>query len=249
MQILETLHEIGLEGKRADVYLALLKLRSASVNQIAKQAGVQRTTCYEILDYLVREALANFTTSGRTRLYCAEPPEKLVAQQREQTKKVEHALPELQALFGTSSNRPRVRYYEGIKGIKTVFEDTLTAKQTFLKAMLSIDEIEKTVGARFLQEVTNKRIVAGLKLHVMQSEPTSVEHKYPTSKKDNRIVHYTPDQMPWSISFYLYDNKIALIGTRKENFGMIIESEEFFQTMNHLFDVWWQVTRVGKTID
>lgn len=51
------------------------------------------------------------------------------------------------------------------------------------------------------------------------------------------------------MTVYLYDNKVGIIGTEKENFGMIIESLDFYQTQKNLFDVLWQVTRVGKRRD
>ncbi|GEM_PF-3348417 len=41
---------------------------------------------------------------------------------------------------------------------------------------------------------------------------------------------------------YLYDSKVGLISTQKENFGMIIESKEFYQTMNNLFESLWQIS-------
>lgn len=49
MTINKSLEQLGLVGKKADVYLASLELGSASVIEIAKKAGVKRTTCYDIL--------------------------------------------------------------------------------------------------------------------------------------------------------------------------------------------------------
>ena len=51
------------------------------------------------------------------------------------------------------------------------------------------------------------------------------------------------------MTMYLYDDKVALIGTQKENFGLIIHSQDFFVMQSHLFETLWQVTRVAKAID
>ncbi|MBI3115331.1 MAG: transcriptional regulator TrmB, partial [Candidatus Kerfeldbacteria bacterium] len=40
-----------------------------------------------------------------------------------------------------------------------------------------------------------------------------------------------------------------IIGTEKETFGMIIESEDFYQTQKNLFEVLWDVSRIGKRVD
>jgi hypothetical protein len=48
--------------------------------------------------------------------------------------------------------------------------------------------------------------------------------------------------MVFEITTYIYDDKVGLISTEKENFGMIIESKEFSQNMRHLFEALWQVS-------
>lgn len=48
---------------------------------------------------------------------------------------------------------------------------------------------------------------------------------------------------------YIYDDKVGIVGTERENFGMIIESHELCLTLTNLFSVLWQVTRVGKLVD
>ncbi len=52
-----------------------------------------------------------------------------------------------------------------------------------------------------------------------------------------------------AIELDLYDNKAGIVGTQKENFGMIIESADLHRTMTNLFEVMWQITRVGKRVD
>jgi len=40
-----------------------------------------------------------------------------------------------------------------------------------------------------------------------------------------------------------YDDKVSLISSRRENFGIIIQSEELSDLMNTLFAVLWQASR------
>lgn len=238
-----------MDGKKAEVYLALLSLGSASVQEIAKKAGIQRTTCYEILDFLVQEGMASFTSRGRTRTYHAERPEKLVKQAEEKAERLKQVLPELELLFGGVSARPRIRVYEGVEGIRTVFERTLENTDKRLHAILSIQDIQEVTGAKWFADYTAKRIASGTRLHVIRSEENEVGATYQTSERENRVVHYAPKDMVFNLSIYLYDRTVALIGTRKELFGMLIESEDFHQNLIHLFDTLWQVTRVGKRVD
>lgn len=249
MNIDQILKQLGLDGKRAVVYLALLELGSASVNDIAKRAEIQRTTCYEILDRLVQDGFLSMMEKGRTRMYAAESPESLLASEEQKVRRLREALPELQSLFGATSSRPRVRLYEGVAGIKKVFEDTLQNKSKKLDGIISVLDIEQIIGADYFADYTARRVASGTRLQVIRSEATEVGEKYPSSTKENRVVHYAPRDMIFNLSFFLYDHRVAIIGTRRENFGMIIESEDFSQSLKHLFDVLWQVTRVGKKAD
>ncbi|HLD20422.1 MAG TPA: hypothetical protein VJB93_04235, partial [Patescibacteria group bacterium] len=61
--------------------------------------------------------------------------------------------------------------------------------------------------------------------------------------------HYAPQDMIFPMTIYIYDKKVGIIATQKENFGMIIESEDFYTTLKNLFEIMWQVTRVGGKID
>ena len=57
MDDLEILKNIGLSPKEAKVYLAVLKLKKGLITSIAEQAGVNRTTTYDILEYLNKKGL------------------------------------------------------------------------------------------------------------------------------------------------------------------------------------------------
>ncbi len=41
---------------------------------------------------------------------------------------------------------------------------------------------------------------------------------------------------------YVYDNKVAIISSRKENYGVIIESREFADLQSMLFEMLWNAS-------
>ncbi len=249
MDLSQNLAQLGLDGKKAQVYLASLQLGTASAQEIARKAGLKRPTATEILEGFVDRGLVNFITEKRTRLFTAEPPQKLVALLEEQTRQTKTILPELQALYGKSWHRPRVQFYEGIEGIKTVYEDTLTTSTKELRGILSMHDLYKVPGKAYMDEYIQRRIQLGITLKVIRSEATEVEAAWPTSHAQRRILHFAPKDMPLAMTMYLYDGKVALIGTEQEKFGMIIRSEEYYQMQSHLFETLWHVTRVAKAVD
>ncbi len=249
MNIEKTLEEFGLEKSKGAVYLAALAVGTGSAQDIARKAGLPRTTAHEVLQNLVALGLVSFVTKGRSRTYTAEHPEKLKKLLQEKERKLDMVLPELASMLNVKGVRPRVHFYEGDAGVRTVFEDTLTVKSKLLLGILSMADLYKVPGKKFMDNYVRERVGAGIRLHVIRSEAKEVEETWPTSTKENREMHYASKELVFPMTMYLYDNKVGLIGTEKENFGMIIESPEFYQTQRNLFDVLWQVTRVGKRKD
>lgn len=249
MQLKRALDKLGLPKTKGDVYLASLQVGTGTAETIGNIAELPRTTTHEVLQFLVREGLVSFTVRGRTRLYTAAPPVKLGALLREKEQALEEVLPELDSLFESAGSRPRMRMYEGVRGIRTVFEDTLTTRSKRLDAILSVADIDAVAGQAWFSRYTETRIASGIRLHVIRSEETEVGTKYPSSKKDQREVHLAPTGMTFNLTTYLYDNKVVYIGTQKEPFGMVIESADLYLTQKHLFDTLWQVTRVMKSVD
>lgn len=249
MENRKILEQLGLEGKKADVYLAALQLGSASAQEIAKRAGLKRPTVVEILEGLVSRGLMSFVTEKRTRIFTVEPPRKLLALAEEQERQARSILPSLEALYGRSTSRPRVQFYEGIEGVKTVYEDTLTTTSKSLRAILSMQDLYEIPGKEYMQENVRRRIEVGIQLQVIRSEQKEVEGTWPASKKELRELHLAPPGMIFAMTMYLYDDKVALIGTQKENFGLIIHSKDLFDMQSNLFETLWQVTRVAKAID
>lgn len=249
MNIEKILAELGLTKSKGAVYLAALNVGTGSVQDIAKVAHLPRTTVHEILQHLSVLGLVGFITKGRTRIYNVQPPIKLKALLKEKERRLETVLPELALLFNTKGIRPRVRFYDGIEGIKTVFEDTLTVSNKLLLGILSMEDLYKIPGKDFMDYYVKERVGAEIKLRVIRSQAKEIEETWPSSGKENRELRYASEEMIFPMTIYLYDNKVGLIGTQKENFGMIIESSDFYQTMKNLFDVMWQVTRVSPKVD
>jgi sugar-specific transcriptional regulator TrmB len=245
---LETvLEELGLKKNKAKVYLASLELGAASGADIAHRARLPRTTTLEILEFLTSQGLLGYVNEGRTRIYSAEPPEKLRTLLKEKERALQSVLPELRSRVHTRGARPRVQMFDGVEGVKTVFEDTLTTSSKQLDGILSMQDLYKTPGKQYMDDYVKRRIGAGIRLRVIRSQMKEVEETWPTSQVEARELRYGPAEYLFPMTMYFYDRKVGIIGTERESFGMIIESEEFFQTQKNLFELLWDVSRISQT--
>ncbi|MBI3626985.1 hypothetical protein HY224_02990 [Candidatus Uhrbacteria bacterium] len=249
MDINHVLQGLGMHENKIKTYLACLELSAATASQIASQAQLQRTTVYEILKDLQSEGLISSTPKGHGTMFTAEPPEQLKAMLKEKEKQVEKILPDLKSRFNVSIAKPRVRFYEGVTGVRAVYADTLTSRSKILRALLSIADIYEFVGKDWFHQYTAQRIALGAKLLVIRPESREVAGVFPSSTKDNREVRYPPKGTEFALTQYVYDNKVALISTAQEGYGMIIESEEYFKMQLNLFNTLWDVSRITKKVD
>ena len=70
------LQKLGLQEHEAKVYLACLELGHASVTQISKTAGLNRTTGYDVLERLTKYGIVS-RTGVKKKTYIVESPAKL----------------------------------------------------------------------------------------------------------------------------------------------------------------------------
>ncbi|OIO46071.1 hypothetical protein COX24_01710 [bacterium (Candidatus Gribaldobacteria) CG23_combo_of_CG06-09_8_20_14_all_37_87_8] len=121
---------------------------------IKAKAGIQRTTGYGILDGLVNKGLAIVSGKEPKQEFIAEKPEKIaeflktnIAQLQEQLKKAQGLVPQLKSIH-KSGSKAQVKFYEGEKGLKEVYEDTLTSSEE-IRAYATLDDMYAALPGYF----------------------------------------------------------------------------------------------------
>jgi sugar-specific transcriptional regulator TrmB len=126
------LEEIGLTKGESKVYLALLELGPSTTGDIIKLAGVSRSKVYEMLEKLIKLGLVSFVVRENTRYYEAASPQRLaelLAKRRESLGKQQRQMEELVALLkrrrGLRKHPQMASVYEGVEGIRTIYNSVL----------------------------------------------------------------------------------------------------------------------------
>ena len=122
---IETLLELGLTENEARVYLACLGLGPATAIQIARTAEIKRPTVYTIVDSLQTKGLISIEVRGLKQKFVAEDPAKLETVLELKRSSFKKILPELQALKNAQDDGGFIRYFEGMEGIKSVYESMI----------------------------------------------------------------------------------------------------------------------------
>jgi len=235
--------EIGFADKEAGVYLALLEAGQSTVSHIARKAKINRTTGYDILEMLAGKGLVSVINQGNARQYAAEDPRKILQHSEHKLKQAQgeleaskKILPELKSIFN-KTEKPKVKFYEGIDGLKEVYEDTLTAKETIVgyacaETLLEVmpDFPEDYIKRRVAKAIYNKTIVPD----------TPAMRKFTTRDKEQlRESRLVPaDKLNLEIEINIYDNKVTM-ASFKEELGIIIESQKIADAQKKIFELAW----------
>jgi sugar-specific transcriptional regulator TrmB len=244
MGLAEQLQELGLNSKEARFYLVALELGQAPVSAIAHASGISRTNAYEVLGRLLRKGtVTQIERAGggsRKRFYVvAEDPQRLLGILEAQRAAAESLLPELRAIYSRSTVRPRVRLYEGAEGIRTVLYETLNCRSKELRGILSMRDLLDVPGRAENEEYIRQRIRAGISLRALRSRENDVADTWQSGEAELREVRYTPRGLIFTMTTWIYDDKVAIVSSRRENFGMTIQSEELARMQENLFSVLW----------
>jgi sugar-specific transcriptional regulator TrmB len=245
----KVLEKLGLSEKEAKVYLAALELGSATVQQIAEKAKVLRPTTYLILEAMLKKGLMTSTEKGKKTLFSAEPPAQLERYLDHQVRGLEDVrtdlrsvLPDMEALFNLTGERPKVRFYDGIEGLDSSEDDLYRELQSsdHMYCFTPLDDEERAFpDTREAQPV--KRLEKGVWAHVIYTReagplPGAV------SKKEKREARFLPkDKFPFRSLVTIVPGKRVQIASYSDRyFGVLIEDAEVANTFYVIWNLAWE---------
>jgi HTH-type transcriptional regulator, sugar sensing transcriptional regulator len=230
----------GLNEKESSAYVALLELGEATIGQVAKKAGVKRTTLYDIIESLKRSGFVGVSKRGKKTLYFAEDPRKLEEKLEEKTFVLKRMLPELLSIANTIDKKPKIRYYEGIDGIKEVYKDTLKYEDRELLAWVAEVAVE-AFDEKFLNEFyISKRLEKKIWVRAIAPDlPYMQKFKGldQASLRTTKLVDAT--MFPFEVEINLYGGSKIGIMSFQEKLGLIIESAKIHKTLKSIFELNW----------
>ena len=140
MNLVKELEQFALSPNEAKVYLALLSLGSASVQNIAEEADLNRVTVYGLVEGLLKKGFLYEEKIKNKTLIAAYSPMKLYDilsrefdQIKQREKHLDILIPQLKQIQKKTITRTNIIYYEGEEGLKNWASDALEAKGELLE--------------------------------------------------------------------------------------------------------------------
>jgi len=251
--ILETLKRIGFSEKEAMVYTYLIRLGTQPVSVISERAGINRTTTYDIIDSLTKKGLISSIKKGSITYFKAMDPKELInyleREKYENIKKiekqqleVERLLPALISLENPESTKPKVVFYEGEKGLRQAYEDTLTSSETIL-AYANVEEMHKGLPNFFPDYYKRRGVEKNIHIKCIAPDNKISKERHKQDKKENReMLMISASEYGFSPEINIYDDKV-LYASWQEKMAIIIKSEEIADFHKKMFKLCWEAAK------
>lgn len=247
--IVEFMGNLGLNEKEVKVYMLGLTQGPQYVASLAKALSWSRPNTYNIVHKLSEKGLcASVTTSSgkKVRMIDVESIEKLLNTEIGKSEKLKEKLKSISKDFEKIKSvkpisQPRVTYYEGIKGLQNLFQDQLYVKDKIIRIALSETNLIKSIGMEFARYFVEERAKRGIVSRALRKELVYTDDPiFADPKKYLREVKDAPKDISFKTTIIIYDQKVAFLTSDQENFGTLIESEDYASTLRDWFDHIWK---------
>lgn len=234
--------ELGLTVKEASVYLALLELGSAPVQEIAGKAQVLRPTTYATLETLSERGLVSRLTRGGKKLYAATSPqhfESILLDERSRIEsrrqKLAEALPFFMAMYNAVESKPTVRFFEGEEGIGAIRDALMDASGEYL-SFTAIDEATERLSR--IQETQRHRLARRVNGRLIYSLKPGCARP-PAVLKHWEIREIAFAESPFTGEINIVEDKVGAFVVKQQAIGFLVESPELATMFRAIFNAAW----------
>jgi len=253
--ISDLLQQIGLSRDQSTVYTYLVRNSVMPATLLAKRLNITRTLVYKILDDLIAIGLVQKDDSFKVARYSATHPYSLrtIAERERQSadtlaRKIEEVVVPLVAEFNVEANKPAVHFMEGLGGLRTALEDTLTASEPVMM-FSDTSRIEQEVADIDAEFVKKRLKLQKAKYILTPLSPESVQHQQ-EGNNEFTTIRLVPHEFcqPFSAVTYIYDKKVVYLTFADNSFSTtIIYDENIYLMQRSLFLSLWQTANRAQT--
>ena len=234
MDIHKTLSRLGMREKESTIYIALLKISPARAQQIASETGIERRTCYEMLQRMATKNIVRSIQKGSITHFLAVPPNQLLEQIKENEREFEAILPELERMAKLPRDELQIDLLSGREGLRAVFKEIIRsgAEQFNFGGFTKYDEVDYILWSQHLRDMTK----LGMKERVI----------YTANEKIIRIpkgkYHQIPERYGLPASFIIYGDTVVIQVWGKNTYSLIrVSNKDFAKSYKQFFERYWRL--------
>jgi sugar-specific transcriptional regulator TrmB len=243
------LQRLGLSKNEIAAYLALLSTGKTTTGPLVKKTGIPSSRIYSTLDSLVAKGVVGYVVEGKVKVFSANRPEvighliELKEQELEDTKtEFKSLLPSLKAEFETEKQEYGVEIFEGLRGIKSVYDLTLEVlRRGGCVYTLGYPKLASQLLNAYFLEYHKKLARTGIKAKTIYDYDTWFAKE--RIERPHAEQRYLPEGIhtPGFISIAKEYTAIMVV-TEKQKTAILIKNKEVAESYLRYFNLIWGIS-------
>ena len=247
----KALQTFGLSEPEANIYLTLLEIGSQPASILSKKTGLKRGHTYNLLSVLTGKGVIQEFVKDDVKYFTCSSPLVLISllDRREEEIKGKkrtllEAIPDLERIRNPMAVQPKVRLFQGIDGIKEIYEDTLREKDLNLYAIGDFDHYfprEKSQELNdWMWKYCSRRAKKGIWYVGIVNKSATTDLAFKKRKAEKRKFKMLQGiDLPVEVN--IYGNKVAIISSSHDMVGLIIEDKPTADMFRNLHQAFWNM--------
>ena len=249
MDIKKTLQKAGFTQNEVKVYLTLIKIGQATSYIIVKEAEISSGKIYETLDKLIERGLVSYIIRRGKKYFEAAEPERLLDYMKkrelevhEETEEIEKIIPELKLKKKITEEKTKAELYEGISGIKTVYE--LMLREVKSGNTILITGAPKEAGEKldvYFDNFNKRRIEKNIQLKIILNYGHPREKKLKSLQKTQ--VKIFPKKITTPSWINIFNGYVATFNLTEKPIVFLIKNNKTAESYKQYFNLMWKTTK------
>jgi HTH-type transcriptional regulator, sugar sensing transcriptional regulator len=236
--------QIGLSENEAKVYLALLEMHKSSASVLSSRLKIHRNVARYTCQHLAKRGVVKEKHEGNSFVYYPEPPEKLSYLLKEEEQKLQEKKEQLNRVLGTlkgivdpNTALPKVRFFEGKKGIINLYEEILNIDSSPIESFEDGGEMYNFFP-EYVPDFINKRVKKGIVSKTISPTGNKINQNKKTELRE--IKEIPKEAFPFSCDIKICKDVVSIFSFEKDvPVGIMVKHQDIADNFRILFNYIW----------
>tara|TARA_Y100000310_G_C20685833_1_gene818910 strand:- start:542 stop:1303 length:762 start_codon:yes stop_codon:yes gene_type:complete len=230
------LEKLNFTVNESKVYLTLLKIGPSMAGAIAKEAKLDRSSTYNALKLLTERGIVSTIHETKRSIYVPSNPKKILDYFQEKEEIAKRIIPSLEQQYKTKKEKGSFLFFQGYKGLKTVFQDILDNVGKNEEYLVMSSEGLFTERMPYYAPIFRKRKLS----KKIKTKMLLREDREKKTKSKHTEYRKLPSDVISPASINIYDGKVAIFMWKETPEAILIEDKDVSQTFKNYFNFIWK---------
>jgi sugar-specific transcriptional regulator TrmB len=240
MEQIKALIDFGLTEQEAQTYLTLFKLGGATASNLARDAGLTRTTVYPLLKALSQKGCVLVYFKKNQHHYYAQNPNKLAGLLEKKVEFFNSIIPMFESMEKKQAQAVGLRFIETKEELENFYTEVLYEYKNKKYRVIGNSGEWESIDPEFFANYRKERAKLNTKIQLLLSTDSQVSN--PTEKSLLREFKYLPEKYIFKSTMNIFDDKVLIISPSQSSLAVVIAVPAMVDIFKSMFEIIWEST-------